>query len=107
MLSCRGGGKLSMPVYLAPNPPGYQRKKIAYTTYFKLSECEDVSIINIIQINSAVFFVTLFRMLSCRGGGGKLSRPVYLAPHPLWYHSKIILLSFLILNYLNVMMYQL
>ena len=45
-------------------------------------------------------------MLSCMGGG-KLSRPVYLAPHPLGYQSKIILLSFLILNYLNVKMYQL
>ena len=48
-------------------------------------------------------------MLSCKGkgGGNKLSRPVYLAPHPPEYQSKIILLSFLILNYLNVMMYQL
>ena len=42
-------------------------------------------------------------MLSFRGGGGKLSRPVYLDPHPPEYQSKIILLSFLILNYLNVM----
>ena len=41
------------------------------------------------------------------GVGGKLSRPVYLDPHPPEYQSKIILLSFLILNYLNVMMYQL
>ena len=36
------------------------------------------------------------------GGGGKLSRPVYLDPHPPEYQSKFILLSFLILNYLNV-----
>ena len=41
------------------------------------------------------------------GVGGKLSRPVYLAPHLPEYQSKIILLSFLIVNYLNVMMYQL
>ena len=41
------------------------------------------------------------------GGGGKLSRPVYLDPHLAENESKIILLSFLILNYLNVMMYQL
>ena len=41
------------------------------------------------------------------GVGGKLSRPVYLAPHPPEYQSKVFLLSFLILNYLNVMMYQL
>ena len=41
------------------------------------------------------------------GVGDKLSRPVYLDPHPPEYQSKIILISFLILNYLNVMMYQL
>ena len=41
------------------------------------------------------------------GVGGKLSRPVYLDPHPPEYQSKIIFISFLILNYLNVMMYQL
>ena len=35
--------------------------------------------------NSALFFVALFRMLSCRGGVVKLSRVVYLAPHPLGY----------------------
>ena len=50
-------------------------------------------------------------MLSCRGGGGgggggKLSRAVYLDPHPPEYQSNIFLLSFLILNYLNVMWYQ-
>ena len=45
-------------------------------------------------------------MLSCRGEG-KLSRPVYLAPHPLGYQNKIIVLILLILNYLNVKMYQL
>ena len=37
------------------------------------------------------------------GVGGKLSRPVYLAPHPPGYQSKIILQSFIILNYLNMM----
>ena len=41
------------------------------------------------------------------GVGGKLSRPVYLDPHPPGYESKIVMLSFLILNYLNMMMYQL
>ena len=41
------------------------------------------------------------------GGGGKLSWPVYLAPHLPGYQSKIILLSLLILNYLIVKMYQL
>ena len=40
------------------------------------------------------------------GVGGKLSRPVYLDPHPLGYQSKIILLILLILIYLIVKMYQ-
>ena len=46
-------------------------------------------------------------MLSCRGGGGgKLSRPVNFAPHPLGYQSKIIVPILLILIYLIVKMYQ-
>ena len=45
-------------------------------------------------------------MLSYRGGG-KLSRPVYLDPHPPEYQSKIFFAKFSHLNYLNVMMYQL
>ena len=40
------------------------------------------------------------------GVGGKLSRPVYLAPHPPGYQSKSIVPILLILNYLNVKMYQ-
>ena len=44
-------------------------------------------------------------MLSCMGGG-KLSRPVYLDPHPPEYQSKSIVPILLILNYLNVKMYQ-
>ena len=83
--------------------------------------------------NSAVFFVALVHMLSCRGGdqadinylhnssqiqlfsfshwyiclvagmGGKLSRPVYLAPPPYQpeYQSKIMLRILLILNYIE------
>ena len=55
--------------------------------------------------------IELFSLSDCSacldaGVGGKLSRPVYLAPHPLWYQSKIILLILLILNYLIVKMYQ-
>ena len=41
------------------------------------------------------------------GVGGKLSRLVFLAPHPPRYPSKIILLILFILKYLNVKMYQL
>ena len=56
MLSCRGGGKLFRPVYLDPHPPEYQSKNyFANSTYFKLSECDDVSIINIIQVKFSCF----------------------------------------------------
>ena len=41
-------------------------------------------------------------MLSGRGVGGKLYRPVYLVPKTPGNQSKIILLILLILNYLNV-----
>ena len=56
--------------------------------------------------------IQLFSLSDCSvclvvGLGGKLSRPVYLDPHPSEFQSKIILLILLILNYLNVMMYQL
>ena len=103
MLSCRGagggggggGGKLSRPVYLDPHPTEYQSKIILLI----------LLILNYLNVkmyqfktqfksNSAVFFVGLFRKLSYRGGG-KLSRPVYLDPHPPEYQSKIILLNFL------------
>ena len=43
MLSCRGGGKLSRPV------------SFAKFFHFKLSECDDVSIINIIQVKFSCF----------------------------------------------------
>ena len=41
----------------------------ANSTYFNLSDCEDVSILNIIQVKFSCFFVGLFRILSCWGGG--------------------------------------
>ena len=47
-----------------------------------------------------------FSVCLVAGVGGKLSRPVYLAPHPLGYRSKIILLILLILIYLIVKMYK-
>ena len=76
MLSCRGGGQAVHASLSCPHPPGIKVKYFAKSTYFKLSEYQDLSIINIIQDKLSRF---LFRMLSCRGGD-KLSRPVYLAP---------------------------
>ena len=55
MLRCRGGGQASRPVYLAPTHLGIKVKLFCKTTYFRLSECEDVSIINIIQVKFNCF----------------------------------------------------
>ena len=52
-----------------------------------------------------LFSLSDFSVLLVAGVEGKLSRPVYLAPHPLSYQSKIILLILLILIYLIVKMY--
>ena len=38
------GGKMSRPVYLAPTHLGIKVNYFANSTYFKLSDCEDVSI---------------------------------------------------------------
>ena len=51
MHSCWGGGKLSRPVYLDPTYLGIEVKLflLSNSTYFNLSDREDVSIINKIQ----------------------------------------------------------
>ena len=100
------GGKLFRPVYLAPHPPGYQSKSIVPIRLI-------LNYLNVMMYknkhNSSQ--IQLFSLSDCSlclvaGVGGKLSRPVYLAPHPLGYQSKIILLILLILIYLIVKMYQ-
>ena len=56
MLRCRDGSKLSRPVYLAPpHSLGYQSKIILLILLINLSDCEDVSILNIIQITFSCF----------------------------------------------------
>ena len=100
------GGKLSRPVYLAPNQPGYQSKSIVPIILIL-----NYLIVMMYQFKHNSSEIQLFSLSDCSvflvtGVGGKLSRPVYLDPHPPEYQSKIILLSFLILNFLNVMMYQ-
>ena len=86
------GGKLSRPVYLAPPPPhplGYQSKIILLILLILI-----YLIVMMYQFktkfksNSADFFVGLFGILSYRGGG-KLSMPVYLDPHPPEYQSIV------------------
>ena len=64
------------------------------------------------QLNHNSGHIQLFSLshsFACLVSGveGKLSMAVYLAPDQPGYQSKIILLFLLILNYLNVKMYQL
>ena len=58
MLSCRGGGKLSRPVYLNPHPFGFQSKIIVLILLTYLSDCEDVSIIYKIQVKIQLVFLS-------------------------------------------------
>ena len=58
--------------------------------------------------NLAGFFLSDCSVCLVAGVGDKLSRPVYLAPppNPPGYQSKSIVPIILILNYLNMKMYQ-
>ena len=101
------GGKLSRPVYLAPHPPGYQSKIILLILLILI-----YLIVKMYQLKPNSSEIQLFSLSDCSvylvtGVGCKLYRPVYLDPHQPEYQSKVILLSFLILNYLSVMMFQL
>ena len=53
---------LSRLVYLPPPPLSWVSKVnyFANSTFFNLSDCEDVSILNIIQVNFSFFIVGLF-----------------------------------------------
>ena len=100
------GGKLSRPVYLAPHPPVYQSKSIVHIllilNYLNVKMYKNIHNSSQIQL----FSLSDCSLCLVAGVGGKLSRPVYLAPHPVGYQSKIILLILLILIYLIVKMYQ-
>ena len=59
MISCRGGGKLSRSVYLAPPPTLVSKQNYcANSTYFKLFGCEDVSIEPVHEISNNVVCAT-------------------------------------------------
>ena len=128
-----GGQSFQASLSWPPSTRVSKKKYFANSTYFKLSECEDVSNINMIQVKFSCFLcqIVLYACIGCRGGGqavqaslscpppphnssqiqlyslshcsiclvagegGKLSRPVYLDPHPPEYLSKIILLILL------------
>ena len=69
----------------------------AQSTSFKMSECEDASII----VNLVVFFTIWFPMPSCRSAGEAVQGSLTCL-HLSGYQSKIILLILIILNNVNV-----
>ena len=73
-----------------PLPTWVSKKNyFAKSTYFKLSEYEDVSIINMIQIKFSCFLCRIVSYAKLQGCG----QAVFISPiHPPGYHSKMILL---------------
>ena len=56
MLNCRGGGQAVQASLSCPPHLGIKEiNDFGKSTYFKLSDCEDVSIINIIQVKFSCF----------------------------------------------------
>ena len=74
------GGKLSRPVYLAPHPIGYQSKIILLILLILIYLI--VKLINLKHNSSQIQLISLWdcSVNLVTGVGGKLSRPVYLAP---------------------------
>ena len=89
-----------------PHPPGYQSKIILLFLNYLIWRC-----INYKHNSSQIQLFSLSHCFVClvAGVGGKLSRAVYLAPHPPGHKGTCIsfLLILFILNYLSVEMYQL
>ena len=77
MLSFRGGGGRAVQASLScPHPPGYQSKIILLILFIlKYLNVKMYQLLKQFKSNSAVFFVALVRMLSCRVGS-KLPRAV-------------------------------
>ena len=80
MLGCRGGGKLSRAVYLAPHLSVDSKTFNDHFTYFKLSEYEVASIAVIMQVKLSCIPCRSVSYAWLQRRGGKLSRAVYLAP---------------------------
>ena len=96
MLSCRGGGLAVQASLSCPPPDGCQSKSIV--PIILILNYLTVKSINYKHNSSQIQLLSLSDCSVCLVAwvGGKLSRPVYLDPHPPEYQSKIILLSLLI-----------
>ena len=93
MLSCRGGGKLSRPVYPDPQPPEYQRKVILLILLIlNYLIVKMHQLINYKHNSSQIQLFSLSHCSICLVAwvGDKLSRPFYHEPNPPEYQSKIV-----------------
>ena len=78
-----GGGGMPRPVYLVPHSPEYQSKIIcANSSYFKLSECEDVSIIKIIRVNFSCYLCHIVQYAYLQGLTASCPGQFILPPPP-------------------------
>ena len=79
------GGKLSRAVYLAPTPPPRISERMdnpQILLHHLLQEYFVERDINIISVNLRCLLQTFSWVMYWQGVGGRLSRAVYLAPHP-------------------------
>ena len=97
------GGKLSRAVYLAPHPE-FQREWIIthILLHHLLQEYLVERDINFISVNLRCLLQTFSWVAYCQGVGGKLSRAVYLAPHPEFQREWIICTFYYTIYYRNI-----
>ena len=99
------GGKLSRAVYLAPPPsrPEFQREW-RILLHHLLQEYLVERDINFISVNLRCLLQMFSWVMYWQGvgGGGKLSRAVYLAPHPEFQREWIICKFYYTIYYRNI-----
>ena len=88
MLSCRGGDKLSRPVYLPFTHLGIKVKLFCLFCLFLLSVWEDSSIINIIQVQFSCFLYRIVPSAQLQGLGQAVHANLS-PPSPLTWVSKL------------------
>ena len=89
------GGKLSRLVYLAPAQDLSQALSSVSSYYTITLEYLVVRVVNIISVKLRCLHLAFSSVILVRGVGGKLSRLVYLAPHP-GFESGIVIFKFLL-----------
>ena len=97
------GGKLSRAVYLAPPPRISERKdNQQILLHHLLQEYLVERDINFISVNLRCLLQTFSWVTYWQGVGGKLSRAVYLAPHPEFQREWIIRTFYYTIYYRNI-----